>query len=79
MPFEPCICDCSFAAYRHAVKSKAEWDRHRAMKQNDILEKIPSDSRSLQIPVLQRNGKHNFQIAAGEGEKPYQLLVKESC
>jgi hypothetical protein len=62
MPFEPHICDCSFAAYRHVVKSKAESDRHRAMKQNDLLEKSPLDSQILQIPALQRRGVHDAEI-----------------
>jgi hypothetical protein len=66
MPFEPHICDCSIAAYRHVVKSKAEWDRHHAMKQNDILDMTPLDSQILQMPALQRRDIYNVNIAAGE-------------
>ncbi|KAA8892568.1 hypothetical protein FN846DRAFT_896737 [Sphaerosporella brunnea] len=41
--FEPRICTCSFAQFRHVVKTKAEWTRHLAKQRQDIIENITGD------------------------------------
>jgi hypothetical protein len=41
--FQPRTCDCSFAPYRHVVKTKAEWNRHLAKQHQDAAENIPAD------------------------------------
>jgi hypothetical protein len=41
--FEPRICECSFAQFRHVVKTKADWARHLAKQRQDIADNITGD------------------------------------
>jgi hypothetical protein len=41
--FEPRICACSFAQFRHVVKTKADWARHLAKQRQDITANITGD------------------------------------
>jgi hypothetical protein len=45
--FQPRTCDCSFAPYRHVVKTRAEWNRHLAKQHQDAAENITATATLL--------------------------------
>jgi hypothetical protein len=59
MPFLPAICDCSYAQYRHVVKSQTDWERHQAKARSDRLQSALLNE-TLRLPLapgLQRTQK----------------------
>jgi hypothetical protein len=59
MPFQPAICDCSYAQYRHVVKSQTDWERHQAKARSDRLQSalLNETARLPLAPGLQRTQK----------------------
>ena len=53
--FQPVICDCSVEQYRHVIKTQAEFQRHKAVKELDVINRsIESEPSSLTQPKFQR-------------------------
>ena len=53
--FQPVICDCLVEQYRHIIKTEAEFQRHKAVKELDVINRsIESEPSSLTQPKFQR-------------------------
>jgi hypothetical protein len=72
--FAPRICECSFAQYRHVVKTKADWARHLAKQRQDISENITGDF--VRPPAQPQYHDAQKGTAAPMGKVPPQHLAE---
>jgi hypothetical protein len=73
--FEPRICECSFAQFRHVVKTKADWARHLAKQRQDIADNIVGD---VVCPPAQPQYQYSQKCSAVPvGKTPEYLAEKQ--
>jgi hypothetical protein len=72
--FEPQICECSFAQFRHVVKTKADWARHLAKQRQDIADNIVGD---VVCPPAQPQYQYSQKCSAVPVGKTSEYLAEK--